>query len=324
MDKCRYDVVALGEVLIDFACSSVDADGYPTLVAHPGGAPCNLLAALNKYGCSTAFIGKVGDDSFGHMLLKTLRSIGIETKGVRMDSSVFTTLAFVTLDQFGNREFSFARKPGADTGLRWREIDLTLIDQCRDFHFGTLSLTDEPSRTATRKAVSYAKQQGKRISFDPNLRKPLWRDLADARVQMEWGFAQANIVKISEEEVEFLWGCSPKEGASILHQRYGVEIVFVTLGERGCYYSTDSYAGIVRTPKGILPVDTTGAGDIFGGAALAGILQTEAELTDLSEEQLRGITSFACSAASLSTQKYGGISSIPEQEDVIRISKDTH
>ena len=155
-----YDVVALGELLIDFAARSVDPEGYPTMVAQPGGAPCNFLAALSRYGARTAFLGKVGDDAFGRLLVGTLKRGGIETRGIILDPSVFTTLAFVTLDGQGERSFSFARKPGADTCLRFEGLDLSLIDQAGAFHFGTLSLTDEPAHTATRRAVAYAKDQG--------------------------------------------------------------------------------------------------------------------------------------------------------------------
>ena len=158
------DVVALGELLIDFAAKSTDAAGYPTMAANPGGAPGNFLAALNAYGRKTAFLGKVGDDTFGHLLLGTLSRAGIETKGILVDDHFFTTLAFVTFDDTGDRSFAFARKPGADTQLTWEEIDKSLIDEARVFHFGTLSLTDEPVRTATQKAVAYAKEKGKLIS----------------------------------------------------------------------------------------------------------------------------------------------------------------
>ena len=180
------DVVALGELLIDFAAKSTDKKGYPTMVANPGGAPGNFLAALNAYGRKTAFLGKVGNDAFGHLLLGTLEEAGIETKGIVVDGSVFTTLAFVTFDENGDRSFSFARKPGADTQLTWEEIDKSLIDDARVFHFGTLSLTDEPVRTATQKAVAYAREKGKLITCDPNLRKPLWPSEDAAREQMLW------------------------------------------------------------------------------------------------------------------------------------------
>lgn len=310
-----YDVTAIGELLIDFACKSVDEAGYPTMVANPGGAPGNLLAALNAYGCRTAFLGKVGADAFGHLLIETLKRAGIETKGIVADASVFTTLAFVTLDETGNRHFSFARKPGADTQLSFSELDLSLIDACRDFHFGTLSLTDEPVRTATQKAVAYARERRKWISFDPNLRKPLWKDLEEAKTQILWGLTQADIVKISDEEVEFLWGCSVEEAAEKLHRTFGVTIAFITLGAKGCFYSGNGFQGMVETPKGIRVVDTTGAGDIFGGSALSQLLKTQKSLEGIDEEDLRRTTQFACCAASLSTQRLGGISSVvPEQE----------
>ena len=310
------DVTAMGELLIDFACREVDEAGYPTMKANPGGAPGNLLAALNQYGCSTAFLGKVGCDAFGRMLVDTMQKAGIETKGIVMDDTVFTTLAFVTFDETGNRSFSFARKPGADTQIRFEELDLSLIDECRDFHFGTLSLTGEPARSATQKAVAYAKEKGKIISFDPNLRKPLWDDLEEAKRQILWGLAQADIVKISDEEVEFLWGVSPEEGARKLHEEFGVTLVFVTLGPKGCFYSNGRETGMVDTPRGIQVIDTTGAGDIFGGSVLSRILRSGKGIAELDGEALGAMTRFACCAASLSTQRSGGISSVVPLEDV--------
>ena len=208
-----YDVVALGELIIDFTCTATDADGYPTMAAHPGGAPANFLAALAKFGAKTAMLGKVGADTFGRLLCGTLAQAGIGTDGMVMADDVFTTLAFVTLDASGDREFSFSRKPGADTQLRWEEVNKKLLDETKILHFGTLSLTDEPARSATYAAVDYAKQAGKLVTFDPNLRKPLWRDLADAKREMLWGLSVADVVKISDEEVEFLWGITPQEGA---------------------------------------------------------------------------------------------------------------
>ena len=230
-----YDVIALGELLVDFAPVSTDGEGYPTLKANPGGAPGNFLAALSRYGARTAFVGKVGQDAFGRLLTDTLERAGIETKGVIADPEAFTTLAFVTLDEHGDRSFSFARKPGADTRLRPEEVDLELILQCRLFHFGTLSLTEQPARSATQAAVAHAKAQGKWVSCDPNLRLPLWDSPAAAREQMLWAVSQADIVKISEEEVDFLWGCSPQEGADRLLDQCGVSLAMVTLGPKGCY-----------------------------------------------------------------------------------------
>ena len=205
----HYDVVALGELLIDFAPHSVNEAGYPVLSANPGGAPGNFLAALTKYGCRTAMIGKVGDDAFGKALVKTLEDAGIDARGIRIDPNVFTTLAFVSLDASGNRDFSFARKPGADTCLTPEEVDEELIADAKVFHFGTLSLTDEPAAGATRHAIELAKRHGALISLDPNLRKPLWKREEDAREAIEWSLHQADIVKISDEEIDWLWGFSP-------------------------------------------------------------------------------------------------------------------
>jgi len=312
-----FDVVALGELLIDFASQSADASGYPTLAANPGGAPGNFLAALNAYGKKTAFLGKVGNDTFGHLLLKTLKGAGIETKGIVADDSVFTTLAFVTFDESGDRSFSFARKPGADTQLTWDEIDSSIIDEAKVFHFGTLSLTNEPVRSATRKAVAYAKEQGKLITCDPNLRKPLWPSEDAAREQMLWSLQQADVVKISDNEVEFLWNCTPEEGADKLLKEFGVALAMVTLGPDGCLLKTKNASFRAACPK-VHPVDTTGAGDIFGGSAVARLLELEKPISELTEEDLAYIGKFAATAASLSTETVGGIPSIPERDAVLK------
>ena len=312
------DVVALGELLIDFACLSTDREGYPTMGAHPGGAPANFLAALSKFGAKTAFLGKVGADGFGSMLANTLEQSGIDTRGLLLSEDVFTTLAFVTLDQNGDRSFSFARKPGADTCLSFEELDISLIDEAKVFHFGSLSLTDEPARTATQKAVAYARAAGKWITYDPNLRIPLWKDLETAREQLLWGLGQADIVKISDEEVEFLFGLDPQAGAAHILETFGVSLVFVTCGAEGCFFRNRNAAGFTPSLKNITVVDTTGAGDIFGGSALWKILQTGCAPQDLTEAQLREITAFASASAGLSTTKSGGISSIPTYEAVLQ------
>ena len=310
------DVVALGELLIDFAPVSTDEAGYPTLKAQPGGAPGNFLAALQKYGCTTALMGKVGEDAFGNLLVNTLDKLGISTKGILKDPAVFTTLAFVTLDATGNREFSFARKPGADTCLRTEELDTSLLDDCKVFHFGTLSLTGEPARSATRAAVAYAKEHGKLISFDPNLRKPLWDSEEAAKEQIEWGLRQADIVKISDEEIEFLWGISPEEGAQKLLKEYGVSLVYATLGPKGCHFANAQGSGEVASPSGVHVIDTTGAGDIFGGSAMSRFLKLNKAPGELTVEEMRAVTRFACCAATLSTQTHGGITSVVPEADV--------
>ena len=311
-----FDVVALGELLIDFAPKSVNEMGYPTLAANPGGAPGNFLAALNKYGFTTAMIGKVGDDMFGRLLVRTLRGAGIETRGILIDPAQFTTLAFVSLDANGNRDFSFCRKPGADTCLEPDEVDESLFEGSRVFHFGTLSLTDEPAAEATRRAIELAREHHMLVSLDPNLRKPLWRFIDDAKAAIEWSLCQADIVKISDEEIDFLWGLTPEEGAQKLLDEYGVSLVYATRGPKGCHVANQHGTADVASPSGIRVVDTTGAGDIFGGSAMSRFLGLGKAPADLTAGDLTGIVRFACTAASLSTQTHGGISSVPAETDV--------
>ena len=311
-----HDVTAFGELLIDFSTVSVDEGGYPTMAAHPGGAPCNFLAALAKYGKDTVFMGKVGGDAFGGLLRESLEQAGIGTQGLVSDGSVFTTLAFVTLDSTGDRSFSFARKPGADTCFRPEELDLSFIDESRVFHFGTLSLTDEPVRSATRRAVAYAREKGKLISFDPNLRKPLWDSMERAREEILWGLGQADVVKISDEEVDFLWGCSPEEGADRLLEEFPIRLAMVTLGARGALLKNRTACCTV-TPPGVKPVDTTGAGDIFGGSAMARLLELDRSPELLNAEELKWVGQYASTAASLSTTRYGGLTSVPDRDEVL-------
>lgn len=313
------DVIALGELLIDFSEVSSSPEGYPTLAANPGGAPGNFLCALEAYGCSTAMIGKVGADRFGELLVHTLSERGIDTRGVIRDPDVFTTLAFVTLDKTGNRAFSFARKPGADTRLTDREAGAaldSLLPDARVLHFGTLSLTDEPARSATKAAVARARAMGKLVSLDPNLRKPLWRSEDEAREQMEWSLRHADIVKISDEEIAFLWGLSPEAGAQKLLAEYGVSLVYATLGPKGCHVANANGCARVESPKGIRVVDTTGAGDIFGGSAMSRFLKLGKRPGELTVPEMTDIVRFACCAASLSTQAHGGISSVVPLEQV--------
>ena len=237
------------------------------------------------------------------------------------DPAVFTTLAFVTLDATGNREFSFARKPGADTCLRTDEVDLALIDGAKVFHFGTLSLTDEPARAATQKAVAYAKEKGRLISFDPNLRKPLWPSETAAKEQIEWGLRQADVVKISDEEIDFLWHICPEDGAQKLLGEYGVSLVYATLGSKGCHFANRNGCGKTDPPSGIHVVDTTGAGDIFGGAAMSRLLKLGKAPDALTVDEMAAITRFACCAASLSTQSHGGITSVAPEAVVLAYMK---
>ena len=313
-----YDVVSIGELLIDFAPVSVDDMGYPTVAAKAGGAPPNFLSTLSRYGVSTAIMCKVGKDAFGELLIKTLNEMGVNTSSAIVDDSVFTTLAFVAIDSSGDRSFSFSRKPGADTCLRFDELDLSLIDNAKVFHFGTLSLTNEPSRDATQRAVAYAKNAGKLITFDPNLRPPLWDSLDNAREQILWGLSQADVVKISDNEVEFLWDCNESEGAERLLSEFNIKLAMVTSGANGALLRNKNAVVTAKCPP-VNPVDTTGGGDIFGGAAVCQILRLGKAPGDLSEDDLTKVIRFALAAGSLSTQIPGGLPSIPDEADVLRV-----
>lgn len=307
-----YDVVAIGELLIDFTTDAKSPDGYPIMAAHPGGAVANFLAPLAKYGKKAALISKVGNDAFGNMLASTVAEFGIDISGVKITDDAFTTLAFVTRDENGDREFSFARKPGADIMLSDKDIDFEKIDNTKVLHFGTVGMTADPSRTAHKRAVEHAREKGKIISFDPNLRVPLWSSLEDAKQQILWGLKMADVVKISDNEVEFLFDTDAKNGAKIIMEQYGASLVFVTLGKEGCFFMNKNGSGTVPNYDGVKTIDTTGAGDIFGGSAMYGILNTGKNPCDLGVEELTQIASFACKAASISTAKLGGISSVPD------------
>ena len=311
-----YDVVALGELLVDLAERTKDANGYPTLAANPGGAPGNFLAALSAYGKKTAFFSKVGDDTFGRLLTDTMRRAGIDTRGILTSPDTFTTLAFVTFDAHGERTFAFARKPGADTQLRWEELDTAMLDACRVFHFGSLSCTDEPARSCTQQAAAYARAHGKLVTYDPNYRAPLWKTEQQAREQILWGLSQADIVKISDEETQFLWGCTAQEGAARVLS-LGAKLVMVTLGSKGCMLKNAQAEFTCGCPK-VKPVDTTGAGDIFGGSAISRFLELGKAPEALTREELSFMARYAAAAASLSTQTPGGIPSIPAKEAVLQ------
>ena len=311
-----YDVIALGELLVDLAERAKDENGYPTLAANPGGAPGNFLAALSAYGKKTTFLAKVGDDTFGHLLTGTMRRAGIDTRGILISPDTFTTLAFVTFDAHGDRSFAFARKPGADTQLRWEEIDPAMLAESRVFHFGSLSCTDEPARTATQKAAAYARAHGRLVTYDPNYRAPLWKTEQEAREQILWGLSQADIVKISDEETQFLWDCSPEEGAERV-LALGAKLVMVTLGPKGCLLKNKQADFSCGCPK-VHPIDTTGAGDIFGGSAVSRFLELGKAPEALTRDDLAYMARYAAAAASLSTEASGAIPSIPKKEAVLQ------
>lgn len=318
MTDRKYDVTALGELLIDFTENGNSEQGNPLMEANPGGAPCNMLAMIQKLGGTTAFIGKVGKDMFGRQLKTAVEAVGIDTRNLMEDEEVHTTLAFVHTFPDGDRDFSFYRNPGADMMLTKEEIQEDLIRNSKVFHFGTLSSTHEGVREATRYAIDVAKEAGCLISFDPNLRPPLWNTLEDARKEIEYGLSKADILKISDNEVEFLCGTSDyDEGAKMLIEKYNIPFVCVTLGKEG---SRAYYKGMRVEVPGFVQkntIETTGAGDTFCGCMLHYIIQHGLE--DLTEENLRELLTFANAAASVITTRKGALAVMPSKEEVERL-----
>ena len=315
----RFDVLALGELLIDFTENGQSEQGNPLLEANPGGAPCNVLAMLQKLGKRTAFIGKVGKDMFGAQLRQAAESAGICMDYLLEDEAVRTTLAFVKTFPNGDRDFSFYREPGADMMLRGDELPLGVLRNTRIFHFGTLSMTHPEVRFATRKAVTLAKEAEALISFDPNLRPPLWHDLEEAREQIKWGLSRCDILKIADNELEFMTGETDFDrGAAALKKRYpNIRLLNVTAGAEGSY----SYYGDLRVfvPGFCLggTIETTGAGDTFCACVLNYVLENGIE--ELEEDRLGDMLRFANAAAYLVTTKKGAIRSMPEREQVLAI-----
>lgn len=310
MEK-TYDVVALGELLIDFAELGYSNQGNQLFEACPGGAPCNVLAMLQKCGKKTAFIGKVGKDKFGSFLIDTVKKLNIETKGIKEDPEIPTTIAFVHTLQDGDRGFSFYRNPGADIMLSKEEIDKDLIRQAKIFHFGILSMTNEPAISATKEAISTAKQAGCLISFDPNLRLSLWKSVDDAIAAMEYGFTQCDILKISDDEIQFFSGLKDYDaGIHCLLEKYQIPLIFLTLGKHG---SRAYYKGMrVEAPGySVQTIDTTGAGDTFCGCILNAVLEYGIDGMKV-EKIIKSTLQFGNAAAALVTTKKGAILSMPE------------
>ncbi len=314
MEKKSFDVLALGELLIDFTDNGLSAQGNPVFEANPGGAPCNVLAMLNKLGRSCAFCGKVGDDMFGRQLREIVGSLGIDTSFLAMDKVYPTTLAFVKNAPNGDREFSFYRRGCADVQLSVEELGE--MPDARCFHFGSLSLTDEPVRGATQQAVSAARQKGILVSFDPNLRPALWSSQALAKEQIEWGLSQCDIVKIADNEVEFLTGTTDLvKGAAILRERFpDIRLLCVTAGADGSYAHWKDLSVFQPAFKLGGTVETTGAGGTFCACMINFVL--DHGLTDLTEDVLTGMLRFANAAAYLVTTKKGAIRSMPERGQV--------
>ncbi len=310
-----FDVTALGELLIDFTPCGTSEAGMNLFEQNPGGAPANVLAALCNLGFQTAFIGKVGDDMHGALLKDTLDKAGIDTTGLIVDDSVFTTLAFVSL-QNGERNFSFARKPGADTQLRPEEVKEEIVKNTKIFHCGSLSLTDEPARSATFHAVKMAKEAGALISYDPNYRAPLWNSVEEAKEQMRSMIPYADIMKISDEETALLTDYSdPKEAAQALLDQ-GVACVVVTLGKDGALLKT-AQVEIVEKGKERKVVDTTGAGDSFWGGILSRFAKDGISPAEITEEKAREYVRFANAVAGLCVEKRGAIPAMPTLEQVL-------
>ena len=312
----RFDVVALGELLIDFTQNGLSEQGNPNFEANPGGAPCNVLAMLQKLSHKTAFIGKVGSDGFGAQLRQVAKEAGINVDHLLNDPTVHTTLAIVHTKPGGDRDFSFYRDPGADMMLREDELPRSALEDCRIFHFGTLSMTHPGVRAATKTAVRIAKAAGALISFDPNLRPPLWSSLEEARKQIEWGLGVCDVLKISDNEVEFFTGETdyPAGAKKLLAQFPNIKLLNVTCGPDGSYSFCCGRQVFVPSFKLGGTIETTGAGDTFCACVLHDVLAHGVE--DRSEESLRNMLRFANAAAYLVTTKKGAIRSMPDPVDV--------
>lgn len=310
-----YDVVALGELLIDFTENGTSSQGNPVLEANPGGAPCNVLAMLNRLGHQTGFIGKVGQDMFGRQLESALEEVGIDTEGLVKDEKIHTTLAFVHTLDGGDRDFSFYRNPGADMMLTESELNDGMIENCRIFHFGSLSMTDEICRKATKKAIHLAKESGALISFDPNLREPLWESLEAAREQIAYGLSQCDILKISDNEIQWFTGEQDYDkGVDYLLANYPIRLVLVSLGKEG----SRAYMDGIRVQAAPFlqenTIETTGAGDTFCACVLHYVL--EQGFRSYSEEEMKAMLTFANAAASLITTRKGALRVMPERQEI--------
>ncbi|MCH4280012.1 carbohydrate kinase [Mediterraneibacter sp. NSJ-151] len=311
----KYDVTALGELLIDFTENGVSGQGNPLFEANPGGAPCNVLAMLTKLGHKTAFIGKVGDDFFGEQLKEAIEEVGIDSTGLCMDKEIHTTLAMVHTYPDGDRDFSFYRNPGADMMLKESEVKEELIKESKLFHFGTLSMTHEDVRKATKKAIQIAEDAGNIISFDPNLREPLWNSLDEAKEQILYGLSHCHILKISDNEIQWLTGQEDyTDGAKWILERYQIPLILVSMGKEG---SRAYYGGKMVEVKPFIQkntIETTGAGDTFCGCVLHYIC--EHGLENLTEENLFEMLQFANAAASIITTRKGALRVMPEEKEI--------
>lgn len=317
----KLDVTALGELLIDFTENGKSAQNNPLLEANPGGAPCNVLAMLSGLGKKTAFIGKVGDDMFGHQLENALKETGIETTGLKFDPEANTTLAFVHTKEDGDREFSFYRNPGADQMLSENDLEEALIKDCRIFHFGSLSMTSETCRKATVRAIELAKESGAVISFDPNLRELLWKDLEEAKKQIDYGMKQCQILKISDNEIVWFTGLTDyEEGVRYLQKKYEIPLVLLSMGKEGSRAYCRGVRAEVPAVLQSRTVETTGAGDTFCACVLNFVL--EHGWRDYTKEELEEMLKFANAAASIITTRKGALRVMPEKKEVEDLLKE--
>lgn len=311
----EYDVTAMGELLIDFTENGMSAQGNPLFEANPGGAPCNVLAMLAKLGHQTAFIGKVGRDFFGEQLKKAIQEVGIDSGYLLSDDEVHTTLAMVHMLPGGDRDFSFYRNPGADMMLTEDEVPENLIAGSKIFHFGTLSMTHEGVRAATKKAVASAKKNGALISFDPNLRPPLWKSMEEAREQAAYGISNCDILKISDNEIQWYTGEADFDaGIDILKRQYNVPLILLSMGRDGsrAYYRDLRVEAAPFLQENT--VETTGAGDTFGACCLHFVL--EYGIDNLNEEKLMRMLRYANAAASIITTKKGALRVMPDKDEI--------
>lgn len=317
----KIDAVAVGELLIDFTPAGKSELGNPQFAQNPGGAPANVMAGLAKWGFKTSFIGKVGDDGFGRFLADVLVREGIDAGSLILTKEAPTTLAFVQLKEDGDRSFQFYRNPGADMLLRQDEIDPSVISSSRLFHYGSVSMTHEPSASATLFAASLAKEQGLIVSYDPNLRPLLWPDLETAKTRILEGFRYCDVVKLSEEELEFLTGESDLErGSDLLYKEYGNPLIFVTLGPNGSFYRLGDKTGSQAGFK-VNAVDTTGAGDAFFAGVLYQLLQSGKRPAEITLEEAGRLALFGNASGALTTTGKGAIPSLPTLEDIDRLIK---
>lgn len=310
----RFDICALGEILID---AIAEAGSEIRITGNAGGAPANVLACAAKLGRDCAFISKAGEDCIGRWLKATLEANAINTDGLVLSKEKNTTIAMVSLDETGNRSFSFYRDGCADVSLTAEELRLDIIESARVFHFGSVSMTDDPARTATLTAARYAREHGLTVSFDPNLRRNLWKDLGEAARYIREGLSLADVAKLADEEIDFLYesGSLKEKAAKVLKENPGLQLLFVTCGSEGSYAFTKDCSAFVPSFR-VKAVDTTGAGDSFVGAALCRLLDRDLRLTGYTEEELTDLLTFANAVGALSVQKYGAIAAMPAPEEI--------